>query len=159
MQASRRPRRRFAAPLVMTTIAAVPACIFGSGSPSPAPEPIVHRNPPQPVPPDPTPTELTEPTEPAETEPVAEQDRQWTVHVDSTGACRASMTVQCPQKGTCNPPPPRQVDCPDGIEVGKPLTIVAWEGQAGCYILPEPVSCPKDATCNPPPPRRTACPT
>lgn len=160
MQASRKPRRAFAAPLVLT-IAAAPACVV-SGDPKPAttppPDPVLVSNPPPP--PEhtqPPPAAQPDPAPPAAEPPPAYQ-RNWTVMLEDSGDCLAYADVQCKKGATCNPPPPQPVACPAGIQKGAPVKIYAQANTWDCYIMPPEVKCPEKATCNPPPPRKTACP-
>jgi hypothetical protein len=180
MQASRRPRRAFAAPLVMT-VAAIPACVVSQsdGPTTPPPHggaaesrdhrgeggdaPDVVANPPRPVAGDArvrSDVAVTERLELAEEpgDPAPSYERNWTVRIDAKGACLAYQDVQCPTGATCNPPPPQPVACPAGITVDRPVHIFAQAGSHDCYVMPAPVRCPERATCNPPPPRKTACP-
>jgi hypothetical protein len=167
MQASRKPRRAFAVPLVMT-VAAMPACIVESkpaqpttggtttrdnrDNRTPAPR---HENPPRPTEPttDPTPIDPV----PAQTEAPA-YHRNWTVTMQKDGTCEAYMAVECKKGATCNPPPPQPIECPSGITAARPVDIFASAGSWDCYIKPPESKCPEKATCNPPPPRKTACP-
>ena len=164
MQASRKPRRAFAVPLVMT-VAALPACIVESkpaqprtgGTTSgdtrtPAPR---HENPPRPQT-DPAQTTPIEPV-PAQTEAPG-YHRNWTVMQNDDGTCVAHLAVECKKGATCNPPPPQPIECPSGITAARPVDIFASAGSWDCYIKPPEVKCPEKATCNPPPPRKTACP-
>jgi hypothetical protein len=134
----RKPRHRFAAPLVM--VAAMPAC-FVSSNPPPPREPIV-ENPQEPDP-----------------DPGATEDQRWNVYADASGVCRGSVDAgECPADMACNPPPPREMACPEGVGPGESVTIVRHAGSEECMIMPPPIDCPEDAHCNPPPPRPTACP-
>jgi hypothetical protein len=165
MQASRKPRRAFAVPLVMT-VAAVPACVVTESKPAQprtggttttttANPPGPHTNPPPPdtAKPDPTPIDPT----PVQAE-APDYHRNWTVTMGSDGACAAYMKVECKTGATCNPPPPQAIECPEGITAARPVDIFASAGSWDCYIKPPEVKCPEKATCNPPPPRKTACP-
>ena len=165
MQASRKPRRAFAVPLVMT-IAAAPACVVKDDSPpasSSGPTVRTHENPPRPDPapqpdparPDPDPTPI-EPT-PVQTK-APDYHRNWTVMMNDDGTCAAYMAVECKKGATCNPPPPTAIACPEGITTARPVDIFASAGSWDCYVKPPEVKCPEKATCNPPPPRKTACP-
>jgi hypothetical protein len=154
MQASRKPRRTFAASLVMT-IAAGPACVVSESKPAqttPPPDPVIVANPPPPEnttpAPPPTPTQETPPA----------YQRNWTVTLEPNGNCLAYMDVQCKKGATCNPPPPQPVACPTGITAKAPIKIFAQANTWDCYITPPEVKCPEKTTCNPPPPRKTACP-
>ena len=166
MQASRKPRRAFAVPLVMT-VAALPACIVeskpaqpttgGTASGDTRTPPPRHENPPRPQ----TDPKQVEPTPieplPAQTEAPA-YHRNWTVMQQKDGTCQAYLAVECKKGATCNPPPPQPIECPSGITAARPVDIFASAGSWDCYIKPPEVTCPEKATCNPPPPRKTACP-
>ncbi len=160
MQASRKPRRSFAAPLVITA-AALPACIVTPGPTTSSPPPNVtttdHRTPDQP-PPGPNPSTSHNPPMP-NPNPAPSYERDWTVTVGSDGVCHAAIKVSCPKPpATCNPPMPVQVACPDGMTAGQTMEIYAEANSWDCYIRPAPMACPHNATCNPPMPARTACP-
>lgn len=165
---SRKVRHSFAAPLVVT-LAVGPACVVRSSpapqQPTPVDPPGPVMNPPRPVAPtEPTPDRApnpdTAPDTVAQTDPPPEfVSRTWEVRLDRSGAtCRAYVPVVCQPKATCNPPPPRAIDCPDGITVERPVRVME-QAPGECYALPEVTPCPKDMACNPPPPRKTACPT
>lgn len=163
MQASRKPRRAFAVPLVMT-VAAMPACIVTEPKPAQPqtggtttrdhrpPPPTRHENPPPPST-DPTPIDPV----PAQVE-APDYHRNWTVSLQKDGTCEAYMAVECKKGATCNPPPPQPIACPEGITAARPVDIFASAGSWDCYIKPPESKCPEKATCNPPPPRKTACP-
>ena len=178
MQASRKPRRAFAAPLVMTIAGS--ACVVttppdqtsppppppdreqpqGNNDRPPPPDhtpgPVV-SNPPRPQPqPDPQPQPQPQPDPQQGTPP--DYQRNWTVKLDSDGACRAYVEVHCKKGATCNPPPPRKIECPTGISVDRPVQVYAQAGSWDCYAVLESAKCPEKATCNPPPPRKTQCP-
>src|SRR5690349_8418990 len=146
MQASRKPRRTFAAAFV--AIAAAPACIVTSSDPGPKqPTSTDHRTSPDNPPPDDQPTHVvTNPPMPeAQTYDV---DTTWNVEMQDDGTCLAYRVVECVKGATCNPPRPTNVDCPTGIALGTRVKIHASAGTAECYTMPESGSCPKNATCN-----------
>lgn len=178
MNASRLPRRAFAAPLVMTIAAAPAACVVTSdpaprntgttttttgGTPDTRdhregqPDTVVIANPP---PPKPEPEAQPEPPPPPP-EPQAPPDhrRDWTVTLNADGTCAAFMDVKCVPNATCNPPPPQKVECPAGITADRPMQLYAMADSNECWIAPPSAKCPPKATCNPPPPRKHACPT
>jgi hypothetical protein len=168
--AARTPRRSFATPFVVT-LAAAPACYVQSAPPA-QPEPaaqqqpqpaspgVVVANPPRPqsqpvdqTPPDQKPNPVVmNPPRPT----VAAAGTSWHVFKTKDG-CEAALDVECPKGATCNPPPPQKYDCPDGIVIGKPITIVA-QGDGVCVVQHEPPACPPGAMCNPPRPKPVACP-
>jgi hypothetical protein len=148
MQASRRPRRAFAAAFV--AIAAAPACIVASNDPAPP------RQPPPPAEEDHR--VVANPPVPQPEQATYDSDTTWNVEMQDDGSCLAYRIVECPKGARCNPPPPSAVECPTGIALGTRVKIHASAGSAECYTMPESGSCPEKATCNPPPPRQTACP-
>ncbi len=140
-QDTRKRRRSFALPFVLT-IAAAPGCYVTSGSsdppattqeepsseptaadttpaepssepqapnpssPTPQQPPVVQQ------PPEPTkqPPIVTNNPPPPQTLPMPRAEETVTKHTD--GTCWASAPVKCPAPpATCNPPPPRQVQC------------------------------------------------
>lgn len=160
MQSSRKPRRSFAAPLVIT--AALPACIISS-KPAPAPTTVnthdhrtddgtgtgtgsggnlsAQHNPPMPS-----------------QGPAPDYQRNWNVTVNADGKCQAQVVVDCKRGATCNPPMPVEISCPAGIAEGDTIHVYAQPKSWDCYAEPN-VQCPAPpATCNPPPPQQTACP-
>jgi hypothetical protein len=180
MQASRKPRRSFAAPLVaIGAAAAIPACIFttssskppathdhrtdgtGSGSSTDTPPNSATHNPPMPQhdpKDDPTSGADTAVDTSTHADPAPGYERDWTVSMNDDGSCVASLQVACKKGQTCNPPRPSQVECPKGITADGPMHIYAASGSWDCFIKFDSGSCPKGATCNPPPPKQTACP-
>lgn len=90
-----------------------------------------------------------------------QEQASWTVFKTKTG-CMAAIKVACPtgEPGkpmpTCNPPPAFAYDCPPGISLDKPITIVTFGDS--CAVEPEPIHCPPHAACNPPRPRTVTCP-
>jgi hypothetical protein len=175
MQASRKPRRRFAPALVITAAAAAaPACLVTSGDPKPKQpvttddhratddntETVVHKNPPRPVDDgtaNPDPADTAEDTSAHQGDPPGYQ-RNWTVDMQDDGSCLAYLEVSCKKGAICNPPPPQDVKCPTGITADGTMKIYAQSGSWDCFVMPAPAKCPEKATCNPPPPRATACP-
>lgn len=153
MHSSRTPRRRFAAPLVMT-IAALPACVVSSkpvGTTTAGGDTTTttHDNPPRP-------DGVDHRDTPDQQAP--DSERTWTVSLEGSGACTAMGATSCPEGASCNPPPPAKVDCPAGITAGQPVQIWAKAGETDCYVAIAAGACPAKATCNPPPPQKTACP-
>ncbi|MBX7081661.1 MAG: hypothetical protein K1X88_20835 [Nannocystaceae bacterium] len=157
---AREPRRRFAAPLVLT-IAATPAC---AGSSTTGAEPPTTAGPttaePQPQPqPQPEPGDGTTADD--------ARERRWTV-MRNGKTCQTMIAIDCSQppgqpQHTCNPPAPREYPCPtydDGsvIDVGPGFTIEGEAGAKDCTMYFPTGDCPADASCNPPPPRRVDCP-
>jgi hypothetical protein len=76
------------------------------------------------------------------------------------GTCWEMVSVTCPPQMACNPPPPRQVDCPPDSDASLPEPSVA----ANVHVRPDgscwesfSVTCPAGAMCNPPPPRQVRC--
>lgn len=149
-----KPRRSFAAPLILT-VAAVPACVVATkptNTPGPEakqPEQRDHRdkgheNPPGPHENPPAPN-------------VNEYDQSWQVRLADDGSCLAYGEVSCEPGMSCNPPRPRPVVCPEGIAAGESYSLWANAGEIGCFTSP-PTSCPANATCNPPPPQAIDCP-
>jgi hypothetical protein len=81
-----------------------------------------------------------------------------TWHVFKNGdSCEAAIHIDCPKGAMCNPPPPKQVACPEGLTMPKGLNIVS-QGDGTCIVEQEPMHCPPHAMCNPPRPRTVACP-
>jgi hypothetical protein len=144
MQASRKPRRAFAAAFV--AIAAAPACVVTPSNSDPA----------QPKQPPPKAEDHRTPhTNPPA---VPDYERSWNVEMQDDGSCLAFGIVECGKGAVCNPPAPQEVECPVGIALGTRVKIHAAAGSLDCYTMPEGGTCPENATCNPPPPRQTACP-
>ena len=141
--AARTPRRSFAAPFVVT-LAAVPACYVQSSAPPPQPQPVAQ-------PADPHPVVVTNPPRP---QPAA--STSWHVYKTQDG-CEAIVNVECPAGASCNPPPPSKVECPTGIAMDKPMTVVT-QGDGTCIVAREPPACPPHAMCNPPRPQTVTCP-
>ena len=161
---SRRPRTRFAAPLVMT-LAAVPACsratsttapqdARGSTTPAPPPEPVAP----------PTPVDQGGTGVGVVTPPPTFQRTIWSVHLDASGkGCEAYSDVRCPAPPkSCNPPPPLKVDaCP--AEVVEALTAKAnirieEVRPDECIVLYPMPTCKPGWSCNPPPTPKINCP-
>ena len=175
--AARTPRRSFAAPFVVT-LAAAPACYVSNAPPPQQPPPaapaeqapahnapgVVVANPPRPQPEN-TPVAVANPPRPQDHPVVVAnpprphaQPAGTTWHVFKSGdGCEAAVHVDCPKGATCNPPPPRKVECPVGLTMPKGLDIVS-QGDGTCIVAQEPVHCPPHAMCNPPRPRSFACP-
>ncbi len=172
--AARTPRRTFATPFVIT-LAAIPACYVQSApqQPQPQPQPVAQ---PQPQPSDSHPVVVVNPPRPQpdpQPQPQPQPDPQpnpsvihnpprpqaptsWHVYKTASG-CEAAVNVECPTGATCNPPPPQKYDCPPGIVMGKPLTVVAVNNSQ-CIVEQPPPSCPPGAVCNPPRPKPFPCP-
>jgi hypothetical protein len=170
----RAPRRNFAAPFVVTTLA---ACSGSHTSNPPAPEPP-HWNPSPPQTPPPTdpqtPPTTTGPSDPSgEPGPTdtknapqaATYDHHWIVSKrKNTGTCQAFLDPNCPKAEpgkpvpTCNPPPPIKYDCPEGFTDTDTLKIILRTGETDCWVERAPIKCPPNAKCNPPPPRKVSCP-
>ncbi|MFO0634564.1 MAG: hypothetical protein U0168_17110 [Nannocystaceae bacterium] len=158
---AREPRRRFAAPLVLT-IAAAPAC---AGSGTTGPEPPATTAAPTTADPQPQPDGGGD----AGDGTTAQDGREgrWSVMRNGNG-CQTMIAVDCSQppgepQHTCNPPAPREYPCPkwdDGsvIDVGPGFTIEGKAGAKDCTMYFPTGDCPADASCNPPPPRRVDCP-
>ncbi len=158
MTPSRKPRRSFAAPLILT-VAAVPACVVASNKPATSdpkntPEQRDHRtgeggenaNPPGP--------HVNPPMQRKN-----EYDEKWSVSLQDDGTCLAHADDGgCPEGASCNPPPPRPVLCPDGIQEGQWMSMWAVQGETGCWVSAADTGCPSNAKCNPPPPQATSCP-
>ena len=168
--AARVPRRTFASPFVVT-LAAAPAC-YTSSSPAPQawPPPPAEQAQPTPAaaptqaaaPPDfqsPAPVIANPPPPGTATAPA--QQASWTVFKSKDG-CMAAIKVSCPtgEPGkpmpTCNPPPPFRYDCPNGVTLEKPITVITFGDS--CALEPEPIHCPPRVACNPPRPRTVPCP-
>jgi len=162
---SRRPRRAFSAPLVMT-LAVAPACIVSTksgGSTTPPdpphtgePRPMVNPPPPERGPDQPPPRAPQPGDQQVQQTPVLE--RTWSVFTRDGKTCHAMLEVSCPTGATCNPPPPAAVDCPPGIEINRPLQIEEYTGKQCTLYYPDP-PCPEGASCNPPAPQKVDCPT
>jgi hypothetical protein len=117
----RSPRRRFAAPFVLTLTAAAPGC-SGSGSGSADPKP-----------------------------PTSDLGRTWYVSGQPGGQCMASETMDCPPRVMCNPPPPITIACPTPapLEHGQPGVRLGEVAPGSCAILPpgcEQKACAETAT-------------
>lgn len=67
-----------------------------------------------PPPPEPTPTIMKNPPPPKALEPAPTSGGS--MFVTDDGACMWVEDVSCPKDATCNPPPPREVQCPAGGE-------------------------------------------
>jgi hypothetical protein len=187
MQASRRPRRSFAAPLVLITAvsagAAAPGCLVTTKSSDPATkdhrkvEPTTddHRgdtvptsaghNPPRPTGNTGDPMADGNAGNAPDDSPKAEPQgdppmyqRDWSISLESDGSCLATLQIACKKGQTCNPPKPVATTCPTGITADGYMHVYAQSGSWDCYIVPAATKCPEKATCNPPPPKKTACP-
>jgi hypothetical protein len=123
----RRARRVLAAPFVVTA-ALAPACVVqhrpapeptpattspeGGGQPS---DPVVIANPPRPTEPAPAPAPVGDGAWRDHHGKIAYvYDDGGVVWRDDAGRCTYAPKVDCPPRATCNPPPPREVACPDG---------------------------------------------
>jgi hypothetical protein len=109
---------RLAASFIVT-VSMLPACGPGSGTmPVNPPEPVeVMRNPPPPdtAPPEPAtvpvPAATAVPTTQPDAMPTPEAGDKIVTKAD--GTCWVYPNIDCPPSPvTCNPPPPRQVQCP-----------------------------------------------
>lgn len=128
--------------------------------PAPPPNISVVHNPPRPQPADPG----TQPPPPVPPNPSVVMNpprpepagTKWHVFKTADG-CEAALTIDCPKGAMCNPPPPKKVDCPEGLVMPKGLNIVS-QGDGTCVVETEPVHCPPHAMCNPPRPRSVSCP-
>jgi hypothetical protein len=58
----------------------------------------------------------------------------WSVYKQGT-SCRAGDRSECPVGDSCNPPPPRDIECPPGI--GDTNVIVAVKADSTCVIVPK----------------------
>ena len=91
----------------------------------------------------------------------APEQASWTVYKTQTG-CMAAIKVGCPTgepnkpMPTCNPPPAFVYDCPPGISLERPITVITFGDS--CAVEPEPIHCPPHTACNPPRPRTVPCP-
>jgi len=166
MQSSRKPRRTFAAPLILS-VAALPACIVASNKPASStntdPEQRDHRQP------DPETTDHRQPdgdpvviSNPPRPEPYvlrqdSSYDESWQISVEADGSCKAYGPNDCPGEPKCRPAPARAVACPEGMQAGETWSLWADKGSTECFTMAVS-DCPKGATCNPPPPTRASCP-
>ena len=62
---------------------------------------------------------------------------------DAKVGCEADQPFDCPPEYSCNPPPPRPIPCPAGIDKAKVITI-AQQTPHECYVVPD--GC-KDLSC------------
>lgn len=124
----RKRRRRFAAPFVLTAALAFPAasCVVKDANPA-EPRVVDHReNTPAETQPETEAPEQTAPDEPTNPPPkpiIVNPPRPGTlpeapasggkVHVRDNGTCWWYVEVVCPPQTKCNPPPPKQVKCPE----------------------------------------------
>ncbi|MCA9652935.1 MAG: hypothetical protein H6712_19785 [Myxococcales bacterium] len=106
--------------------------------------PII-ANPPEPRPePEPRPpTEIT--------------SRSTIEHLDD-GTCIEHLSVDCPPGMACNPPPPREVPCPEPARPDATVVDNVHKRPDGSCWESYEVECPPGARCNPPAPRRVNCP-
>jgi hypothetical protein len=117
-------RRAFARSVVVTFSIAELACAAApEDAQTSAPLP---GNPPRPVgdggrvaPPDPAPNDTSHDAPDPEPEPEPDPETapdpgppKVTIHQRPDGTCWETTSVECPPMVMCNPPPPRQVDCP-----------------------------------------------
>jgi hypothetical protein len=188
MQASRRPRRSFAAPLILISAAAAGSACVVASTPSSKPVttkdhrtteatpedhrggddtgPIRTNNPPPPnhttgdhTSPDQTGAVENAPDETTHQGDAPNYQRNWSISMDADGDCFATMVVACKKGQKCDPSKPvAMASCPVGITAGGTMSIYAQSGSWDCFIMPAASSCPEKATCNPPPPKKTACP-
>ena len=150
-------RRTLAASVVVTVSLAELACTSSSGGETrnpppqeldvekPDPEPISHN------PPDPS----------AGVQPPEEiPGDKITIEKMPDGTCMEYVDVYCPPGDSCNPPPPREVQCPEEMELptAKNPDAVSVRDNGECYESLGNEGCPPDVRCNPPPPRRVKCP-
>ncbi|MCB9540026.1 MAG: hypothetical protein H6704_27750 [Myxococcales bacterium] len=78
------------------------------------------------------------------------------VDVRPDGTCWQFYETRCPPGARCNPPPPRQVQCPPAAG---PTETVERRADGTCWAFPADFRCPPPpSTCNPPPPRQVLCP-
>jgi hypothetical protein len=101
---SRAPRRHFLAPFILTAAAALPGC-------KPKPATTTHDNPP------------------------SSSYRSWTVWAGD-GECQAeddAVDDSCPPGASCNPPPPFQTACPEGVTEGQ-ITITQAKADGPCTM-------------------------
>jgi hypothetical protein len=130
----------------------------GQPAPEPSrPNPVV-MNPPRPQPqpePRPNPVVMNPPRPQPEPAAVPASGTKWSVYKDGA-SCRATSIVSCPPKVMCNPPPPQDYTCPEGVSLTSAITIVSNGSE--CMIEQPPMHCPPRAMCNPPRPRIVACP-
>lgn len=80
------------------------------------------------------------------------------------GSCKAYPRANCPKPEpgkpipTCNPPPPIDYTCFDGMSEGDSIAIVLRQGAVHCVRNLPPPKCPPNVACNPPPPQLVECP-
>ena len=77
------------------------------------------------------------------------------------GTCVSFPTdFKCPTGATCNPPPPKPVECPpeQQLPTAKDPADVTKRDNGQCWEHRK-IRCPEGARCNPPPPRRVMCPS
>ena len=60
--------------------------------------------------------------------------QSWNV-VSRDGACEANQVEHCPKGALCNPPPPRQIDCPGGMPESGWLQVVEKPDHT-CAVVP-----------------------
>jgi hypothetical protein len=156
MNRSRKPRRVFTAPLVMTIAALPAACVVTDTPPPKQPETRDHRGGDT----DPTVRDNRDGTGGAETPPKIENPPRPTG--DGTGAGTGTGTGDGTGVGIADPKPaPDNVD-PTPTQTDIPSYDRSWtvtlqdDGTCKAYYH---VECKKGSTCNPPPPKAMAkCP-
>lgn len=111
---SRAPRRQFLAPFILTVAAAIPGCKSKSDTTT-----VRHVNPP------------------------ADPYRTWNVWTSEEG-CEAVIAGadDCPPDASCNPPPPMEVACPEGMTADS-ITIVQAAADGPCTLGDAVVACPE----------------
>lgn len=75
----------------------------------------------------------------------------WTVHKQAD-ACRADVRIDCPPDVSCNPPAPREIECPPGATEAASVTVVEKPDKT-CAIVPRGCTSISCAT------QSTPCPT
>jgi hypothetical protein len=174
---SRRPRTRFAAPLVVT-LALSPACVLterSSRPPTAAPtDPSAPQGPVGPTMNPPPPDRVPLPTDPVppikQTDPTTDvvqagptpqaAPTTWRIwQNDSDKSCLVSMDVSCPPApATCNPPPAKKLaSCPPGVTATSATTIQEL-APGECFVMYAVPACPAGMACNPPRPAKIDCP-
>ncbi len=79
-----------------------------------------------------------------------------TIDIRLDGRCFERWEKTCPEGYRCNPPPPKQVQCPPAA---RPNDTVEKRADGTCWAFPTDFRCPPPpSTCNPPPPRQVLCP-
>src|SRR5262249_9535825 len=73
--------------------------------------------------------------------------KSWSVMKQGDSCTAYDSDQSCPENATCNPPPPMQISCPDGMIEGQPMTVVQPIEGVECWTQPPNGTAPMQIAC------------